>query len=262
MRGPGDLLDPEKIARNVRDLRERGILRFKGRAIVERADRLVALADRAIIRSRELARPRLFLRAVCLLPAGLLVALVITAACLALRTGHSMAQLEFMDLIQGTESTISCVVFLGVALFFFGSLEKRFRRNAILLEMDYLRNFLHLVNMGQLDKEPSRLESGFKKTELSPEIGMDAGDMERYLSLSQKLAYYAAEIGCVYANVLVDTDVDLTADQLREFASDIGRAASEKITILALKSLQERDRGVSDPGSENATDSTTNAQFD
>ena len=142
-----------------------------------------------------------------------------------------------MDLLQGIEAGIGCVLFLSVAFVFLWTLEKRVRRHATLKEIDSLRNFLHLVNMGQLDKEPVRLNEGFHRTDSSPRIRLDAPGMERYLSQTQKLAHYAAAISCLYADVMIDSEVDRAADELREFASDVARAAGDKITILLLKGL-------------------------
>jgi hypothetical protein len=242
MTSPVEPLDPERIARNVRDLRARIGERFEGHAIVRRADRLVGLADRALSRSRELARPHYALRAFCVADTLLLIAVLVVAGYFVVRALRPVEGFELMDLLQGIEAGIGCILFLSVALVFFWTMEKRVRRREALKEIDYLRNFLHLVNMGQLDKEPVRLDEDFHRTDRSPRIRLDPHAMERYLSQTQKLAHYAAEIGCLYANVLIDAEVDRAADQLREFASDVARAAGNKITILVLKGLGDPRR--------------------
>ena len=158
-----------------------------------------------------------------------MIAALGAAGYFAARTLKPLEQIELADLLQAVEAGIGCAVFLVVVLAFFVTLEKRLRRNAVLKELEPLRSFLHLVNMGQLDKEPVRLDMGFETTEKSPPLRLDARAMERYLSQTQKLAHYAAEIGCVYANVILDPEVNRMADELREFASDVARAAGTRL---------------------------------
>lgn len=237
---PGEPLDPEKILDNVRTLRERVTLRFEGHSIAKRAERLVRLAERATTRITEIARPRYTLRFFCAVNSLLLMTTVGTVLTVALQSPFHADGLSLADVIQGVESGIGCTLFLAATLLYLCTMEKRARRKEILQEIDYLRNFLHLVNMGQLDKEPTRLEQRFIHTEISPAVHMDAATMERYLSQTQKLAHYAAEIGCVYANLLVDAEVDRAAEHLREFAADVASAAGDKITVLLLRMAGNR----------------------
>jgi len=234
---PLEPLDAEKILRNVQNLRERIGERFEGHAIVRRADLLVRLAERACSRSKELARPNYALRTFCAADALLLVAALVGAGCFLVRAMRPVEGFELTDLLQGIEAGIGCVLFLSVAFVFLWTLERRVRRQATLKEIDHLRSFLHLVNMGQLDKEPVRLDEAFHRTESSPPLRLDVPGMERYLSQTQKLAHYAAAISCLYADVLIDPELDRAVDELREFASDVARAAGDKITILVLKGL-------------------------
>jgi hypothetical protein len=234
-----ELLDPNKIYKNISALEQRVLARFEGRNIAKRAKKLTELSAKAVVRSQQLAKPNYFLRLISILSLTLFIAAIAALLLEASSAINFASNVDLSELLQGAQAGIELVVFLGIVVLFIWSIETRIRRKALLTEIEYLQNFLHLINVGQLDKEPVRLDKGFKKEKNSPDISLDYFSMERYLSHSQKLAHYAAEVGRVYANTLVDAEVDNAAEELRRFAFDIARTCLEKMNILTLKCMNQ-----------------------
>src|SRR5262245_32908348 len=121
-------LDPQKIIETVKALRDRIEERFPGSGLGKVVGELLGVAEEAVAQTQWIQMPHFLLRTVAVVLSVGIVALVIT-----LFINIRQFKLDdFVNTVQGVDSSISSVVFIGATIIFFVSWENRIKRSRAL----------------------------------------------------------------------------------------------------------------------------------
>jgi len=183
-------LDADLIVQTCRSTHERITDRFAGSGLSKVAGELLTVSEQAAGLAAWLARPHLPLRAL----AGLgIAAILIIVASVAMHV--KVIQFSFSsvaELLQGLDAAINEVVFIGVAVFFFFTLETRLKRHRAMKAIHELRSIAHIIDMHQLTKDPERiadtLVEGAKRPQNPAELIRYLDNCGDLLALISKIA--------------------------------------------------------------------------
>ncbi len=160
--------------------------------------------------------------------ATLLVLLVVVAAF----TMETPAQMTVSEVLQTIEAGINDVVFFGIAVFFFVTVETRVKRRRALAMLHQLRSLAHIVDMHQLTKDPERLlASGpaFAPGAPRPATGPD---LAKYLDLCSELLSIISKIAALHVQRFDDSVVLASVNEIEELTTGLSGKIWQKITIL------------------------------
>ena len=153
-------LEPVHIVSTSARLERRIRERFPEASLARLAAEVHEVAREAAERTTAMRRPNWWVRVVVGLLVGALL-VVVGAGLAGLRGGVALR--EWGPLAQTVESTINDLVFVGIAVVFLLSLERRLQRRRELRAIYELRSIAHIVDMHQLTKDPDRLRSGTRR---------------------------------------------------------------------------------------------------
>src|SRR5205085_8921710 len=88
---------------------------------------------------------------------------------------------DFVNSMQGLDSSIASVVFSGAAILFFVSWENRIKRSRALKAIHVLRALAHIVDMHQLTKNPESYFAQKQAGGVPPKRAMTPFELTRYL---------------------------------------------------------------------------------
>jgi len=146
-------LDPAAIIATCETLRNRVTERFPESGLSRVSLELLTVARESAARVGQLRRPSWPIRVAVIL--GLLTILAATAG-LVLSIPALDARPGVVDFLQGLESGVNDVVFLGLGVFFLLTLEGRIKRRTALRVLHELRSIAHVIDMHQLTKDPDQ----------------------------------------------------------------------------------------------------------
>jgi len=162
-----------------------------------------------------------------------LLALVLPAAIVYL-TAHGSFRLETdgWQLLEGIDAGISSLVFLGGAIYFMITLERRIRRRRVLAAIAELRSQAHLIDMHQLDKDPERSFGEYQQTASSPKQPLSPFLLGRYLDYCSEMLSLISKVCVIYGQDFDDEVVLDTVDDIEDLASGMSRRIWQKIMLL------------------------------
>jgi len=221
-------LDPQKIIDTVQALHERIEERFPGSGLGKVISELLSVAKEAVAQTIWIQKPHLPLRAIAIVLSLSIVALVITL----IQHIHQFQFDDFVNTVQGLDSSIGSVVFIGAAILFFVSWENRIKRSRALKAIHVLRALAHIVDMHQLTKDP---ESYFAQRQAgsSPlKRAMTPFELTRYLDYCSDAMALISKIGALYGQGFQDPIVLDAVDDVEDLTAGFSRKIWQKITIL------------------------------
>ena len=140
---------------------------------------------------------------------------------------------------EGSAATQGAAVSLALIVFFFWTLETRFKRRKALKAIHEIRALVHVIDMHQLAKNPEQVSDGG-----SVEIGgrpMDGTAMAFYLQFCAELLSLTSKVGHLYVQDFPDATSLTAADQIETLATGLSNKIWQKIMILqTIRSEQER----------------------
>ncbi|MCI0436884.1 MAG: hypothetical protein L0271_25080 [Gemmatimonadetes bacterium] len=153
---------------------------------------------------------------------------------------------DLPEVVQAVESLVQEAVFLGIAVWFFLTLESRSKRRRALGAIHELRSIAHIVDMHQLTKDPERLLSGEPDTASSPERNMTRTQLGRYLDYCTELLSLTSKLAALYVQYFNDPVVLDTVSEVESLASGLSNKIWQKITLLdrSVSPLAPADRIV------------------
>jgi hypothetical protein len=233
-------LIPERIVTTAEQLERRIGERFPQSGLRSVAGDLCLVAKEAVARSAGFRRPNYLLRlAVWLLIASLLAVLIALGVVIVERVGERVQQDQvqpegfdrFEEHVQTLEAALGSAVFLGAAVIYLLSLERRWKRERLLAAMRELRALAHIVDMHQLTKDPETTTRG-QPTASSPQRTLTTFELSRYLDYCSELLSLINKIGAIYVQEFPDPDALEAADQLANLTNGLSRNIWQKIMIL------------------------------
>jgi len=228
-------LDASKIIDTVDRLERRIVERFPESSLRRVSAEIGATTRQLCETADSLGKPHTVLRVVAWL---LIVALVIAAlgALGALLTRVARESVggfgSVTDIAQGIEATVNDAVFLGVAIYFILSWERRTKRRVALHALHQLRALAHVVDMHQLTKDPDRLMHHQPDTASSPTRSMTVEEMGRYLDYCSELLSLLGKVAALFPQRFDDGGVLEAASDIENLTIGLSRKVWQKISML------------------------------
>ena len=229
MPGPYRRLDGELVLSTIQRLRQRITERFPESGLRGVAQELESMVERARVNAPELARPIWPLRLVV----GFFV-LMLFLAIVALFASFKEVRFEagFVTMLQAVESGINDVIFVGIAVVFLGTLERRLKRRRALAAIHELRSLAHIVDMHQLLKDPEIVLDEHLPTPSSPERPFNRFELARYLDYCSEMLSLTGKVSALYAQYLDDPVLLAAVTEVETLATGISGKIWQKIVIL------------------------------
>jgi len=238
--GAGPELKASEIVATARRLRERLRERFPNAGLLRVADVVVQTAEAAARRSDDIARPRTGVRVMIALLV-LLIPASIAYGMWALRlTFVPFADLgQFVALFQ---SAVESLVFIGAGIAFLITAETRMQSRRALEAIHELRELAHLVDMHQLDKDPSFLLRPGPPTKSSPVRTMTAFELTRYLDYCCDMLALLGKIAALYGARLSAPTALEAVDAIESLTTGLSRKIWQKLILLGGSGLRPDPR--------------------
>lgn len=234
-------LDADKIVQSTTVLCRRIEERFPGRGLHRVCLDLLEVAQETEERARWVARPYWPIR---LLNALVMAALLWLLGALFFSVHfdiRALFNLSPADFLQTMEAGINDIVLIGAALFFFGSLETRFKRTRALHALHELRSLAHVIDMHQLTKDPNRALKRGIRTPSSPREDFSLFELSRYLDYCSEMLALIGKIASLYLQEFPDPVISAAVNEIEKLTTDLSRKIWQKISIL--QSLEDLRQG-------------------
>ena len=229
-------LDENQILQTLRTLGQRIEERFPGSGLSRVSAELLAVGDetrRSVDFIRNPHWPVRIAAMVCII--GILAVFVsafVTVVTLVQAERAQAALGSAAEVVQAIESLVQEAVFLGIAIWFFLSLESRLKRRRALRAIHELRSIAHIVDMHQLTKDPERMFSSQPNTASSPVRTMDREQLGRYLDYCSELLSLTSKIAALYVQYRNDPIVLDAVSEVEQLSGDLSSKIWQKITLL------------------------------
>jgi hypothetical protein len=222
-------LNPALIVQTCRDNQTRIADRFPGSGLSKVAGELLVVSESASDLSAWLARPHLPLRALAGL--GILAVFVIVAAlAMSLRLQFTVSSVT--EFIQSSESAISEVVFIGVAVLFLLSLETRRKRKRAMRAIHELRSLAHIIDMHQLTKDPERIVGSGDGGAAAVKRPQNPAELIRYLDYCSDMLALISKIAALYVQDFDDPVTLGAVNDVESLTNGLSRKIWQKIMIF------------------------------
>ena len=222
-------LDGAEIIATIETLERRVAERFPGSGLRRLCRELLAIAGDAQHRVESIAHPNRPLR----VGVGILITLILLIVGAALSSLHLPATVnDFGAFAQALDAGINDVIFLGIAIFFLLSIERRIKRRRALAALHELRSIAHIVDMHQLTKDPESVAGNGPPTESSPERTMTRFELGRYLDYCSELLSLVSKIAALYVQRFDDEVVLGAVNEVETLTNGLSRKIWQKIMIL------------------------------
>jgi hypothetical protein len=229
-------LDENQILQTLRTLGQRIEERFPGSGLSRVSSELFAVGDetrRNVDFIRNPYWPVRIAATVCII--GILAVFVSAFATVVTLVQAERAQAALgsaAEVVQAIESLVQEAVFLGIAIWFFLSLESRLKRRRALRAIHELRSIAHIVDMHQLTKDPERMFSSQPNTASSPVRTMDREQLGRYLDYCSELLSLTSKLAALYVQYRNDPIVLDAVSEVEQLSGDLSSKIWQKITLL------------------------------
>lgn len=229
------LLEPPRIIDTIATLKLRVEERFPGAGLARVVESLHGIAVQSLARIAWIERPNVALRTVIVL-----VLVLVPVAFTLLRVEIVPAPMGLGEFIQSFEATISGTVFVGAAVLFLFTIERRLKRQKALAAIHELRALAHIVDMHQLTKDPDSLSPQRTATAHSPKRTLSAFELSRYLDYCSETLALIAKIAALYAQGFHDEVALAAVDEVEGLTSRLSAKIWQKINILQRSVEAER----------------------
>jgi hypothetical protein len=223
-------LHADKLVATIETLEHRISERFPGSGLSRNAASLTKMGRDAARRSAAIRRPHIPLR---LLTYTLVLGLIVLLVYVVTQVHFRLKSEDGWEMIQGIEASLSSLVFLGGALFFVITLERRVKRGRALDAIQQVRALAHVIDMHQLVKDPER---SFRKPEentpSSPKAALTPFLLGRYLDYCSELLSLMSKVSVLYGQDVDDEVVLRAVDDIEDLTGGLARRIWQKIMLL------------------------------
>jgi len=219
-------LDAEKIIETVKAVQKRVEKRFPGSGLSKVVAELLLVAEETVPRAKWIQEPHLTLRfAATVLSVSIILLVIFMVARI-----HQVGFDNFVNFIQALDASLGSIVFIGAAIIFLVSWERRIKRERALKAIHELRAMAHIVDMHQLTKDP---ESYFVPGgPANVKRSMTSFEMNRYLDYCSEMLALMSKIAALYVQGFQDPVLLDAVDDMEDLTAGFSRKIWQKITIL------------------------------
>lgn len=236
-------LDSALIISTLQQLVRRIEERFPGAGLTAVGGELLALSRFCATEAEALEKPHWPIRG---MTGVLILGVILLSGFLLLQPWIDGTPLAFDnagDYLQALESIINEIVFLGIAIWFLGSLEARMKRRRALAALHQLRSIAHVVDMHQLTKDPHHLLGELPATAASPPPrAMTQSELGRYLDYCSELLSLTSKVAALFVQGWNDPHVLAAVDEVSSLTNGLSSKIWQKLTILDAEFLATRHK--------------------
>lgn len=237
-------LDPDSIIETLEKLERRIEDRFPGAGLLRVCRELLQAARESKSRIAAVAAPNYILRTLLIAAmAGGLVMLMYVGTIVEVKGDTE----SVYGVLQGFDSAFNILVLMGAGALFLSGLEERWKRQQVLDHLHELRSLIHVIDMHQLTKDPSRGSMVTSATPHSPERQMTPFELSRYLDYCSELLSLSAKVAALYAQGTRDPVVIETTSDLGQITSNMAGKIWQKITMVQMQ-IETQQSAIATPG--------------
>lgn len=234
---PFRTLDPTLILSTTTRLSHRIAERFPERGLARVAEEVVALAGAVADDVRDLGPPIWGLR-------GLVALVVLAGAAVFLWVGSilplNQVGRETFASVEGVEAAINTGLLAVLGLVALTRLEARVKGRRVARGLHGLRSVIHVIDMHQMTKDPVTLDARYRPTAHSPDRGLSAVEMSRYLDYCSELLAITGKLAALYAQAVPDEGVARAVNDIELLGSSLSRKIWQKIALLDGRTTRPR----------------------
>lgn len=174
-----------------------------------------------------------------LLRGGVLAFIVAVVVTMGIAFASSLSALQIntsgstvFDFIQAIESALNGIFLAGAALLVLISLENRMKRHRVIQAINRLRGIAHVIDMHQLTKDPSIIQSGSAPTVHSPDRPLNQFELSRYLDYCAEMLSLVGKVGFLYVQDYHDPEATNAVNDLEDLTTGLARKVWQKIMLL------------------------------
>jgi len=135
------------------------------------------------------------------------------------------------SVLQGLEAAANLTLLTGAAMFSLIKLEQRLKRRRALAALHELRSIVHVIDMHQLTKDPSKFIVG-GNTPSSPPLLLNEFQMTRYLDYCSEMVSLTSKVAVLFAESLDDPAVADVVSDIERVGAGLSQKIWQKIIIL------------------------------
>jgi len=202
--------------------------RFVNSGLSKVAGEILTVSEQAAGLAAWLARPHLPLRTLAGIGIASILFIVVSVAM------NVKVQLTFSSIgefLQGLDAAINEVVFIGIAAFFFLTLETRLKRRRALKAIHELRALAHIIDMHQLTKDPERI-AGPPAANTDAKRPQNPAELIRYLDNCSDLLALISKIAALYVQNFDDPVTLAAVNEIENLTNGLSRKIWQKIMIF------------------------------
>ncbi|MBU1210777.1 MAG: hypothetical protein KJ587_05815 [Alphaproteobacteria bacterium] len=139
---------------------------------------------------------------------------------------------NLFGVLEGIDAAVNTLIVTGAGIYFLTTLEGRWHRDLALKDLHELRSIIHVIDMHQLTKDPSRTSTVGTPTPSSPQRPMSPFELSRYLDYCSEMLSLCAKIAALYAQGTRDPLIIETSSDLGQITSNISSKIWQKITLV------------------------------
>ena len=223
------ILIPEKVIETIETLHARIFERFGECGLAKICAELGGIAKEDARRALEIERRYVWLRVLIFVTLAAGVAAlgwVLTRIDLTRMSGDSI-----YSVLQGIEAAANLTLLTGAATLSLIKLEQRLKRRSALAALYELRSIVHVIDMHQLTKDPSKFIVG-GNTPSSPPLQLNAFQMTRYLDYCSEMVSLTSKVAVLFSQSLEDEAVSDVVSDIERVGSGLSQKIWQKIMIL------------------------------
>jgi hypothetical protein len=223
------ILMPERVIETLETLQSRILERFGICGLANVCAQLCKIAREDTQRAASIGRSYIWLRIlVFVLLASGIAALVWVLSQIDFTKAESDS---VYSILQGLDAAANLTVLTGAVMIFLLKVEERLKRHRALAALHELRSIVHVVDMHQLTKDPSKFIVG-GNTPSSPPLLLNEFQMTRYLDYCSEMLSLTSKVAVLFAQSLDDQAVAEVVSDIERVAAGLSQKIWQKIIIL------------------------------
>jgi len=228
---------PDRVIATIATLRNRIHERFGERGLFRVCAQLHEIAKIDTQRAVSIGRRYFWLRLLIFLTLAAAAAVVWWVVPLLLNNVSTPAS-DLSAAVQGIEAAANLTLITGAAIIFLVRLEQRLKRLRALDALHELRSIVHVIDMHQLTKDPSKFIVG-GNTPSSPRLELNEFQMTRYLDYCSEMLSLTSKVAVVFGQALDDPAVAEVVSDIEHISAGLSQKIWQKIVIL--QQLREKE---------------------
>jgi hypothetical protein len=223
------ILKPGPVVETIGRLVARIFERFGDCGLYRVCAQLHQIAKEDTRRAVSIARSYMWLRA--LVFAILVTGLAVLGWMVRLIDFTKTAADNVYSVAQGIEAAANLTVLTGAAMLSLLKLEERLKRRRALAALHELRSIVHVIDMHQLTKDPSKFTVR-ANTPSSPPLLLNKFQMTRYLDYCSEMLSLTSKVAVLFGQSLDDRSVAEVVSDIERVSAGLSQKIWQKIMIL------------------------------